>query len=377
MLVTLVFALLGDSPTVAQELIVDVDAVRSLVVKWNEAHEVNSVEMLSLLYSDEVNFYGSKFTRSKCIARKKTMLKDQPSFSQKIKGGLHLTGYEGGVIRCDFVKAVTRNYNALDYESYLIIKSVGENYFIVGESDLITDRNIRNKPDLGKQVAIKKGEYDVISQTFRKTEEPADTDKPSLTRIILITVLTGIGVVGVFTIFRRRKKLHVPRRNQSAANDVRFSVYSAKQFDKGMDFEKFIVERFGLNKNHFHLLEWRSDKFHQGIYPKSNQNPDLVYEFKLNNFVRKFSVECKYRGIPINGSVYLMDDNNYRNYAAYHMNEMPVYIVLGLRGNPSSPKELFLIPFQEAKPEMTYDELSKYRTTKNYFFYHMLDDRLT
>ena len=76
------------------------------------------------------------------------------------------------------------------------------------------------------------------------------------------------------------------------------------------------------------------------------------------------------------GSIQLMDENNYRNYEAFHKNRMPVYIALGLRGEPNNPRELYLIPFQDAELIMSYDALVKYRKWNN-FSYDVKMDRLT
>ncbi|HYD92558.1 MAG TPA: hypothetical protein VEA37_13860, partial [Flavobacterium sp.] len=75
-------------------------------------------------------------------------------------------------------------------------------------------------------------------------------------------------------------------------------------------------------------------------------------------------------------SIRIMDAGKYRNYEAFHKNKMPVYIALGYGGEPHDPAELYLIPFEEVKLEMSYSELSKYRKGRK-FFYNMELDRLT
>jgi hypothetical protein len=145
---------------------------------------------------------------------------------------------------------------------------------------------------------------------------------------------------------------------------------------KGRAFEEYIVHQFALNKSYFTLLDWRSDKFYRGVYPKSSQNPDLVYEFKYFDFVRKFSVECKYRSDSSNGLIRLMDERKFRIYEAFHKNEMRVYVVLGIGGKPDRPTELYLIPFEHVKPEMHHLALSKYKSP-GMFYYDREIDQLT
>src|SRR6478736_4351400 len=89
------------------------------------------------------------------------MLKKQEDFSQVLKNELVLSGYSSGAIRCDFVKTVSRNSIKTDYNSYIVVKRIDGNYFIVGESDLNTDRNIKHEPDLGTKLTIRDGKFEV------------------------------------------------------------------------------------------------------------------------------------------------------------------------------------------------------------------------
>lgn len=149
---------------------------------------------------------------------------------------------------------------------------------------------------------------------------------------------------------------------------------------KGIEFEEFIVNKFNsLNRYetpYFTLEHWQSDKGTNGIYPKSNQNPDLVYEFRMGNFKRKFAVECKYRGkkfdiIEIADSAQLW---RYKNFAKAE--NIAVYLVLGLGGIPSNPKEMFSIPLNDINDvHIDYENLSdNYRVSS--FFYNKEIDML-
>lgn len=349
--------------TIAQELKVDVVAVRTLVTKWNEAHTTNTVGTLSSLYSDTVNFYGSILKRSKCMSIKRAMLEKHKDFHQVMKNELVLSGYSSDAIRCDFVKTVTRNNKAVDYKAYLIVKRFAGNYFIIGESDLTTDRTIKHEPDLGTRVTIRDVKYD---------DDIADTSTSTLADMIILWGSLAVGLFGLLTGLRRWQRSGLFKRTKRIASADQREVY----FEKGLTFEKFIVQQFAIRKDLFTLMEWRSDKFHEGIFPESNRNPDLVYKYRYKDFVRTFSVECKYRSKLFNGSIQLMDENKYKIYEAYHKNEMPVYIVLGFGGNPGNPAKVFLIPFEDVKLEMPYKELSKYRKP-TMFFYNMDIDRLT
>ncbi len=66
------------------------------------------------------------------------------------------------------VKKISHNNKTVDYSSYLIVKRISGDYFIVGESDLITDRNIKHEQDLGTKATIKKVEFPLISEKSKR-----------------------------------------------------------------------------------------------------------------------------------------------------------------------------------------------------------------
>ncbi len=70
---------------------------------------------------------------------------------------------------------------------------------------------------------------------------------------------------------------------------------------KGYLFEQFIVSLF--TPEYFTLLEWRSDKSFNGIYPVSCQFPDLEFYYKSNFESMHFAVECKWRRYFENGNL--------------------------------------------------------------------------
>ncbi len=381
MLLIIAFALLCANISHAQELTVDVDAVKTLVTKWNEAHTLNTVDNLSPLYSNTVNFYGSSLLRDRCISIKRELLEEQKDFNQELNGDLFLSGYSSGVIRCDFVKTVTRNGKAADYDAYLVIERISGKYLIVAESDLLTDQNNDFTIDLGKKVTIKQRKSDPVSNNdpVREDSNPGY----SLTGIFQLVVALVIGAVALIFAFRHYKKPAVVKKIDSIVESadkktetINKPIGKDHNVEKGLAFEKYIVEQFAIDKNYFSLQEWRSDKFHEGIAPASNRNPDLEYLYKSGTFIRKFSVECKYRSKAPNATIHLMDETQYRIYEAFHKSKMPVYVVVGFRGEPNNPAELFLIPFEFVKPDMPFAEVTKFKKTGK-FFYDMHTDRLT
>ena len=64
---------------------------------------------------------------------------------------------------------------------------------------------------------------------------------------------------------------------------------------KGREFEDYVIEELlhiGSTGSDAKLIEWRSDKSLDGVFPEANRLPDLVVSF---NGKKKVALECKWR----------------------------------------------------------------------------------
>jgi hypothetical protein len=112
---------------------------------------------------------------------------------------------------------------------------------------------------------------------------------------------------------------------------------------KGNDFEKFVIDRF--DEAYFQLLEWRSDKIHNGIYPLASLNPDLEYRFTTRYDTMHFAVECKWRQEFKNDQLQWAKDSQLLNYRRFeHTARIPVFVIIGVGGSPSAPEEVYIVP---------------------------------
>ena len=141
--------------------------------------------------------------------------------------------------------------------------------------------------------------------------------------------------------------------------------------NKGHDFENYVVERFNPP---FNLLEWRGDKYHEGHYAKSNMLPDLevVLETKYRKII--FAVECKWRSEFYNGNVEWCKDYQLKNYRDYeHERNNPVFVLLGIGGEPCNPTRVYIIPLCDIySTSLSQHFLQKYfRYKKGNFFFHI------
>ncbi len=122
--------------------------------------------------------------------------------------------------------------------------------------------------------------------------------------------------------------------------------------EKGYAFENYVISKF--DRKFFCLKDMRSDKGIKGFYPESNKYPDLVLEYKPSS--SQFAVECKWRAdwwrredgeesIDWAGG-----DKKIQNYNEYaEKNKTPVFVVIGLGGEPEKPEHLFVAPLNALK----------------------------
>ncbi len=122
--------------------------------------------------------------------------------------------------------------------------------------------------------------------------------------------------------------------------------------DKGDAFENYIIGKF--DRKFFALRDMRSDKGIKGFYPESNKYPDLVLEYKPAS--ASFAVECKWRGKwwqrkdGKDSIDWAGGDGKIENYNDYsEKNNMPVFVAIGVGGEPDNPAELFVVPLKALK----------------------------
>ncbi len=376
----------------------DTTTYASTVRSWCNAINSWDLDQLRNLYGDTVLYYGTELPAERCVKDKLTYMSPFDAFRLEITGPLSVAQQSEHIFRCDFQKTFTYKGKTRSYPSYLFLFDDGYNIEIIGESDLITDKNLAFQ--------LEKSSFLERTEILKASVWP----KPKVLFLIVLVLV----LLTFFYLLRKRKSLnHLPPVTpggtsiQPMTEDVAPSVqmqYSAAKVTegvsvpppeavdlktqnstregnlenvfKGRDFENFVVKKF-LPK-YFTQLERTSDKGTDGIYPLSNSNPDLVYEFQLREFKKQFAVECKYRQNP-KDPVPLAKPEQITRYKAFAFDRnMPVYIALGLGGDPLHPKELFLIPLDDCKSAMTYEELANYRrSTKEIWYYKIEQDRLT
>jgi hypothetical protein len=134
----------------------------------------------------------------------------------------------------------------------------------------------------------------------------------------------------------------------------------ASLLQKGTEFEAFVVKRF--NTNYFTLIEWRSDKDTEGIFPLMSRFPDLEFHYESQTECIQFAVECKWREYFFEDGITFKEFqlDNYRLYESVTGNH--TFIVIGIGNTPSHPRNVYILPLKEIKQNKLHEfELNVYR----------------
>lgn len=98
-------------------------------------------------------------------------------------------------------------------------------------------------------------------------------------------------------------------------------------------------------KKHFVILDKTHDfQTNQGDSTESSLDPDFRMRDKTN---RVFYLEAKFRTDAVDDKISWCNSDQLKRYQEYDKTH-PVFIAIGLGGKPDYPKNLFIIPLQEA-----------------------------
>lgn len=145
-------------------------------------------------------------------------------------------------------------------------------------------------------------------------------------------------------------------------------------YKKGALFEQFIINLF--NEHFFYLKKWRkSQKFTDSSFLIDHRNPDLEMELVFTG-VRKyrFAVECKWRkDFREDGKIDWARNDQIAVYRKFqNQTGIPVFVAIGIGGEPDNPKKLFLTPLNNIykKCELSETDLIPYKRKPTHKFYY-------
>lgn len=146
----------------------------------------------------------------------------------------------------------------------------------------------------------------------------------------------------------------------------------------GYEFEQFIVKKF--NMNYFKIIRWSSDKYVDGRYDETNQQPDVQLSITVKGETKELVVECKWRKDFFKGGIEFASQEQLARYKQYEKEKgLPVFLAVGVGGKGMAPDHLFLIPLSEIKSNFIGKGLlEKYRMGLDHtFFFNLQEMSLT
>lgn len=154
----------------------DIANFKKLVSNWDIAHNTKDITVFSNLYDNSILFYGIRSDKNACIESKLSLFKKYPDYYEQVFGDIQTESLNDSSVKCSFIKRVTINHETKDYPAYLTFNKVGNDWKIIVEGDLTTDKNIDKKTDIpvsnnsGTNLLFVKG----LSQAAVYTKEQAE-----------------------------------------------------------------------------------------------------------------------------------------------------------------------------------------------------------
>lgn len=119
--------------------------ITQMVESWNNANLTKNIGDLSNMYAESVNFYGKVMRKNECLKNKISFFEKNPSFSQTIENDIVIEQVNEQKMKSTFTKKVYVNNIVKYYPSYLEFVKESDNWKIITEGDLITDKNLSTK----------------------------------------------------------------------------------------------------------------------------------------------------------------------------------------------------------------------------------------
>lgn len=119
-----------------------------------------------------------------------------------------------------------------------------------------------------------------------------------------------------------------------------------ENYKKGIDFEEFVSSTL-FPKNIWAIEDRTKDsskKLERLV--ESDMHPD--YRFRHKTTGQRFAVECKYRSKFFKGGIEWQKGQQGERYRVYgETHNIPVFVAIGIGGNPDNPARLFFCPLEK------------------------------
>ena len=118
-----------------------------------------------------------------------------------------------------------------------------------------------------------------------------------------------------------------------------------ESFRVGQKFEEY-VRKYLFIESYYDLVHKTHDYNTNKDYVLSSLKPDFIFRDKWTK--REFYVEAKFRSGHYNNKIPWCNERQLARYQEYNR-EMPVFVILGIGGDPNRPMFLSLIPLSQAR----------------------------
>jgi hypothetical protein len=118
-----------------------------------------------------------------------------------------------------------------------------------------------------------------------------------------------------------------------------------ESFKAGEKFENFVRQSLFTNKD-YDLVERTHNYVTNKDYVESSLRPDFTFRDKLTR--KEFYVEAKFRTSGFNGKIIWCNEKQLARYFDYGK-QKPVFLILGIGGDPKYPEFVSLLPLAQAK----------------------------
>ncbi|EDM25789.1 hypothetical protein LNTAR_15272 [Lentisphaera araneosa HTCC2155] len=146
-------------------------------------------------------------------------------------------------------------------------------------------------------------------------------------------------------------------------------------FEKGALFEEYVLKKF--DKRYFKI---RSLSSHQNVEIKTESNrtpsPDIEVTFSVKDQSSKFTVECLWRkevwGEEVSFNESLIE--GYKSSEIYK--NIPLFFFVGIGGQPSSPKEVFVINLKDLQNnKLSEKSLNNHKLDISRGWFYLADEK--
>jgi hypothetical protein len=386
------------SSAMGQQLSVNTKKIDMLIEEWNIIHNGRVLDGFENIYDDELLYYTERIPRSKVTSLKRQLFLTNPDYRQRITSDVKYTLYTNGLVKCEFTKDVWENSKWNSYPSYLLVGFKNKGYWIVGESDYITDKKFKYTPKTGKALDVEILSGIITSDTAHVKAKKISTagvrsvpekDVISLQKdqVYIVGGLLGVSVLILLISlsFKRKKKSakkttlreqSVNRGSQALGKNrdlpeeqlkVPEESYHLIEYQlKQSAFKAFVIKLFDPLSFTMHKPRAHAFLTQHGFVKELESN----LEFEVNNNHSGpawIAIQCLYK--EDTGNEIRLFTPAFLQLLAQIEREIDLYFVIGIGGPPSTPDELYLIPSRQLKSErVRKEDLKAFRRSGRFFY---------